>query len=219
MFCSNCGNELVELDNFCSKCGNPINDFQKINATKQFQENGRGMLILILGVLSIIFGPFTGIPAWVMGNSDRKKINFGLIPVNHKTKTTVGMILGILGTFSLFIIFIFSIAISTGESVYKASSIEANRDAIVKDGTEIAVMAQNFYKQSEFLVGEKSFKGFQIPNEMKSTLNGKYEVSIKNKSLITIMCIGNEIGKDGISFIKALIKVEPNRIVSISTIN
>ena len=38
-------------------------------------EAGRGGLILTLGILSIVLlGFFLGIPAWVMGNRDLKKI-------------------------------------------------------------------------------------------------------------------------------------------------
>ncbi len=64
------------------------------------QEQGRGTLILILGVLSLVtFGPILGIPAWVMGKKDLKKIEAGMIPMSERSSTKAGMILGIIGTF------------------------------------------------------------------------------------------------------------------------
>lgn len=67
------------------------------------QEAGRGTLILILGILSIVFlGPFGGIPAWIMGKRDLKKIEAGLISQSEKSTTKTGMILGIIGTFLVF---------------------------------------------------------------------------------------------------------------------
>ncbi|MDZ7716840.1 MAG: hypothetical protein U5J95_11570 [Balneolaceae bacterium] len=66
------------------------------------QEDGRGVLILILGILSITtLGPFTGIPAWIMANTDLKKIELGIIPRSEKSFTKAGKIMGIIGTFFL----------------------------------------------------------------------------------------------------------------------
>jgi hypothetical protein len=71
------------------------------------QEEGRGVLILVLGIVSLVsLGPFVGIPAWVMGNTDLKKIAAGRIPQSERSNTKAGMILGIIGTF-LFTFFIF----------------------------------------------------------------------------------------------------------------
>jgi len=62
-------------------------------------EQGHGALILVLGLLSLLMlGPFTGIPAWVMGSRDLKKIRAGRIAESEHTMTQVGMVLGIVGT-------------------------------------------------------------------------------------------------------------------------
>jgi hypothetical protein len=62
-------------------------------------EAGRGALILVLGLLSLLMlGPFTGIPAWVMGARDLRKIAEGKIAPSERTMTQVGMVLGIVGT-------------------------------------------------------------------------------------------------------------------------
>ena len=43
-------------------------------------EPHRGTLILVLGILSLVMcGFFTGIPAWIMGRNDLRKIKDGLM--------------------------------------------------------------------------------------------------------------------------------------------
>ncbi|MCF7668827.1 MAG: hypothetical protein K9N48_03520 [Verrucomicrobia bacterium] len=69
------------------------------NTTNQ----GRGVLILVLGILSIVLcaplGPF----AWIMGSGDLKKIGEGQISQDAKGLTQAGMICGIIGTVFLVI--------------------------------------------------------------------------------------------------------------------
>jgi hypothetical protein len=58
----------------------------------------RGVLVLVLGILSILVcgpvGPF----AWVMGAGDLKRIRAGQMDPEGKGMTTAGMICGIVGT-------------------------------------------------------------------------------------------------------------------------
>ena len=61
-------------------------------------EPGRGATILVLGILSLVFGLVLGIVAWVMGSKDLGKIRQGIIPQSEKGKTAAGMTLGIVGT-------------------------------------------------------------------------------------------------------------------------
>jgi hypothetical protein len=64
------------------------------------KQPGRGELILIFGILSIVLlGPILGIPTWVMGKQDLKKIQEGIIHESARSSTKIGMILGIIGTF------------------------------------------------------------------------------------------------------------------------
>ncbi len=73
----------------------------------------RGVLILVLGILSIffalvgvccapvIFGPLSlglGIPTWVLGQGDRKKMRDRIMDPNGQGLTTAGWICGIVGT-------------------------------------------------------------------------------------------------------------------------
>jgi hypothetical protein len=104
MYCAHCGFPLQEGMNFCPKCGNPAAVGAAPPAIAQasppvYPEAGRGALILILGILALLMlGPFSGIPAWVMGAKDMKKIDQGRIAPAERTMTQVGMILGIVGT-------------------------------------------------------------------------------------------------------------------------
>lgn len=59
----------------------------------------RGVLILVLGILSLVgCGFFTGIPAWIMGKGDLGRIDAGQVDPSGRSLTQVGMILGIIGT-------------------------------------------------------------------------------------------------------------------------
>lgn len=71
------------------------------------QEDGRGVLILILGILSLTtLGPLAGIPAWVMANTDLKKIEQGIISRSEQSFTRAGKIMGIISTALLGVIVI-----------------------------------------------------------------------------------------------------------------
>ena len=61
-------------------------------------EPHRGTLILVLDILSLVMcGFFTGIPAWIMGRNDLRKIKDGLMdPTGSRSMTNGGMICGII---------------------------------------------------------------------------------------------------------------------------
>jgi hypothetical protein len=127
--CDNCG-AIYHTDSAnagkrgkCKKCGsiiicpgiNHINDDAWLNDTIQggikrnvtnesTHKQGRSRLILIFGILGIFpFGPILGIPAWIMGYQDLKKIKSGILSGAQKRTTHNGMILGVISTF-LFIV-------------------------------------------------------------------------------------------------------------------
>ena len=61
--------------------------------------SGNGVLILILGILSIVsFGLFTGIPAWIMGNNALEGIRMGQVDRTEEGMVNAGRVLGIIGT-------------------------------------------------------------------------------------------------------------------------
>ncbi len=56
----------------------------------------RGVLILVFGILSIVISCFPlGIVAWVMGSSDLKDMDAGLMDSEGRGMTLAGKILGI----------------------------------------------------------------------------------------------------------------------------
>jgi hypothetical protein len=59
---------------------------------------GRGVIILVLGILSIVLCNCLGPVAWVMGAGDLKRIAEGYISREAKGLTQAGMICGIIGT-------------------------------------------------------------------------------------------------------------------------
>ena len=61
-------------------------------------DQGRGVLILVLGILSLITCAFLGPFAWMMGSADMKKIAAGEISEEARGMTQAGMICGIIGT-------------------------------------------------------------------------------------------------------------------------
>lgn len=62
-------------------------------------KSANGVLILILGVLSLVgFGCVTGIPAWIMGNIALKEIDSGMADPNERGLVQAGRILGMIAT-------------------------------------------------------------------------------------------------------------------------
>ena len=119
MYCSNCGHKNDQAAKFCVGCGKglaaqnsePLPQISQASETQQ--EPGRGATILTLGILSVtVLGFFAGIPAWIMGRGDLKKIRLGVISVSQRGLTLAGMILGIIGT-SVFIIIVTVIILVT----------------------------------------------------------------------------------------------------------
>jgi len=67
-------------------------------------KSANGVLILILGILSITgFGCFTGLPAWIMGNSALKEIDSGLADPNERGMVQAGRLIGMIMTILTFV--------------------------------------------------------------------------------------------------------------------
>ena len=62
------------------------------------QDPGRGTMMLVLGILSIVCCQLLGPVAWIMGKGDLAKIKSGEIAQEAEQMTKIGMILGIVGT-------------------------------------------------------------------------------------------------------------------------
>jgi hypothetical protein len=155
---------------------------------------------LILGILSLVFlGPFVGIPAWVMGNRDLKKIDQGLIPNSERFGTKVGMILGIIGTFLVLAVIVLGIVIAVGITMFSDSAINANRDALSNDLVNLASRAQQFYQRPTALGGGgESFDNLttiSILTNKPQNANGTYWI-VRNDGGVGPV----EIGGKGVEF-------------------
>ena len=62
------------------------------------QNHPRAVLILVLGILSLVCcGLFTGIPAWLMGNSALRQIDASAGAIGGRGMVQAGRICGIIG--------------------------------------------------------------------------------------------------------------------------
>jgi hypothetical protein len=61
-------------------------------------DRGRGAVVLVLGILSLIMCAPLGPIAWFMGSGDLRRIDSGRISEEARGLTQAGMICGIIGT-------------------------------------------------------------------------------------------------------------------------
>jgi Tfp pilus assembly protein PilE len=117
-------------------------------------------------------------------------------------------------------VIIVGIAVVVGINVFTASASVANRDAIIADLTNIASMAQGFYRKPVALAGGgNTFTGWTVPASLSPTANMSVAVTATvDAQSVTLVATGNEIGTDGEAKVKATMVVGPNSITS-TTIN
>jgi hypothetical protein len=201
MYCSSCGNQNESNAKFCLSCGKPLSSSEQqtmntpLSKPLKALEPGRGGLILTFGILSLaLLGPILGIPAWVMGHRDMKKINAGIIAISQKGLTKSGMICGIIGTFfSPFMIIIVGIAIAVGLSLFSAQSIQSNKDAMINDLNNIAANAYQYKIRPESMGGGgNSFSGFKLPSKMVSNDNAKYYARVISSTNIKFAAVSSQ---------------------------
>lgn len=98
-------------------------------------------------------------------------------------------------------VIIVGIAIVVGINLFQASSVDANRNAVISDLNNLAAKAQEYYKKPTALGGGgNSFVGFAMPTGMTSNANGTY--SIKTAGTATTIVfegVGTENGDNGTS--------------------
>jgi hypothetical protein len=115
-------------------------------------------------------------------------------------------------------IIIVGIAIIVGINLFSASSIQANRDALITDMATIASIAQEYYRKPKALAGGSyKFTGFTIPQPLRSNANGTFTATIAAQK-VTLIGSGKEKGNNKTAVVKVTMVVDPYRIVS-TTIN
>ena len=75
-------------------------------------------------------------------------------------------------------VIVVGIALVVGINLFNASAEEANKDSIASDCTNLAAMAQQYFKKPAAMGGgANSFVGWSIPSGLDSTANGTYAAS------------------------------------------
>lgn len=78
--------------------GNPYVSPVAMQTPRRFAQPHRGGAILALGIMSLVCCQLLGPVAWIMGQTDLKQIDAGIIDPEGRSLTQIGMILGIVGT-------------------------------------------------------------------------------------------------------------------------
>lgn len=115
-------------------------------------------------------------------------------------------------------VIIVGIAVVVGINVFTASIMQANRDAVISDLTNLASMSQQYYRKPSALGGGgNTFTGWTIPSSLNTTGNGTYSALVAAQS-VTLVGLGNETGDDGSAKVKVTMTVTPSGAPS-TTIN
>ena len=113
-------------------------------------------------------------------------------------------------------VIIVGIAVVVGINVFTASSAQANSDAVISDMTNLASMAQQYYRKPAALGGGgNTFTGWDIPGNLETTANGSYDATVAAQT-VTLTGTGTELNSSGDS-IKVTMVVGPNSITSTTT--
>ena len=100
---------------------------------------------------------------------------------------------------------------STEIKQYDSLSAQKNRDAVKRDLSLFAKMAQQYYRKPVDLGGGgNSFNGWRIPPQLESTPNGSYKIEALEENKEVLAGTGNEIGNDKINRVKVVITIEAN---------
>ncbi|VAX21983.1 hypothetical protein MNBD_IGNAVI01-392 [hydrothermal vent metagenome] len=116
-------------------------------------------------------------------------------------------------------VIIVGIAVVVGINVFTASAIEANRNAVISDLTNLASMAQQHYRKPAAMAGggnafnaSNGGTAWTIPAQLDTTANGTYSATV-NASTVTLVGLGTE--KNGSSVVKVTMTVTPTSISSV----
>jgi hypothetical protein len=112
---------------------------------------------------------------------------------------------------------IVGIAIAVGITMFQASNISTNKDAMINDMNNLVGNAQAFYLKPVFLGGgNHSFIGYKIPSKMKQTENGTYTLT-SAPTMTTVFLTATSAENDGI--IKGKIDIFHNQLFGDTCLN
>ena len=71
----------------------------------------RGVLVLVLGIVSLVVCQPVGIAAWIMGKADLAEMDAGTMDPTGRQMTNIGMILGIIAVALMILSIVATIAV------------------------------------------------------------------------------------------------------------
>lgn len=98
-------------------------------------------------------------------------------------------------------VIIVGVAIVIGITLFQANAVEAKRNNVTNELVNLAAMAQQYYMRPSALGGgNRTFTGWQIPKELRTTANGSFEIENIDEQEITLIGTGNEVvtGSDSV---------------------
>ena len=113
-------------------------------------------------------------------------------------------------------IIIVGIAIAVSIQLFRSNAIESKRDILIEETTSIGLMAIQYYKKpAEIGGGSHSFTGWEIPSQMKTTVNGNFTISTVDPNQVIITGTGSEVvtGNDSIKVQTTVTANEINSII------
>lgn len=116
-------------------------------------------------------------------------------------------------------VIIVGIAVVVGIQVFSASATSANRDAVISDLTNLAAMAQQYYRKPEALGGGgNTFTGWDVPGNLLQTANGTYKADVEAQS-VKLTGTGTEVGEDGATPVEVTMTVDSTGINTTTIVN
>jgi len=113
-------------------------------------------------------------------------------------------------------VIIVGIAVVVGIKVFTASSAQANSDAVISDMTNLAAMAQQYYRKPGALGGGgNTFTEWKVPANLAKTANGTYSAEVQSQQ-VTLTGTGTELNNSG-DLISVTMVVHPDSIFSTKT--
>ncbi|TDJ07471.1 MAG: hypothetical protein E2O67_02525 [Deltaproteobacteria bacterium] len=110
---------------------------------------------------------------------------------------------------------IVGIAIAVSIQLFRSNAIESKRDILIVETTSLGLMALQYYKKpAELGGGSKSFEGWKIPSQLRTTENGNFKISTTSATELIITGTGTEVGT-GTDSIEVQTTVTANDINSI----
>ena len=108
---------------------------------------------------------------------------------------------------------IVGIAIAVSIQLFRSNAIESKRDILIVETTSLGLMALQYYKKpAELGGGSKSFEGWKIPSQLRTTENGNFKISTTSATELIITGTGTEV-------ITGTDSIEVQTIVTAHTVN